>query len=58
MDNLTEPQIAVAVVAIVGAISHATVAVMRAVQDYRVAIIKAHNGPPPANQSGSLGSPT
>jgi hypothetical protein len=41
-----DPQIAVTVVAILGAVSHAVVAILRAVQDYRVAIIRARNGTP------------
>lgn len=36
-----DPQIAVTVVAILGALEHAFVAVLRAVRDYRVALVRA-----------------
>lgn len=41
---MLEPPEAVTVVAVLGAVSHAIVAVMRAVQDYRVALIRAQRG--------------
>lgn len=50
----TDPQVAVTVVAILGAVSHAVVAIMRAVQDYRVAIEHAKRG---QNADGSPGPP-
>jgi hypothetical protein len=39
-----DPQIAIAAVAIIGAFAHAIVAILRAVQDFRVAQIRAANG--------------
>jgi len=40
-DSGPEQQITIAIVAVLGAVSHAVVAIFRAVQDYKVALIRA-----------------
>jgi hypothetical protein len=52
-----DPQIAVTVVAILGALSHAVVAVLRAVQDYRVALLKAAGPQKPVTHAGAQNGP-
>lgn len=44
IQNGLDPQVAIALVAVIGAVSHAVVAVLRAIQDYRVGLMRARNG--------------
>lgn len=46
-----DPQIAVTVVAILGALEHAFVAILRAVRDYRVALVRADKLGAPATSA-------